>query len=217
MPDFAKEILRETTRRTWEELKGEAVVTPEHYQKVFGEIRQRLLSGEEGMIIREISDVKRDVEKIREDLYHEEMSLCLNRRWLYRRKLDERQCFPENGVLVGLRLRNYSGIREEYGEMAAERVVRLFADSMRRYFDGVDIEYQAVRYLDRECLLLFDGLEPDRVAGYIQEFIAEIESKPFRHRNRRFSVAIDSAATEYVKGEPFYLAMDRIEEIFFKG
>ena len=215
MFETEKELAGMATRRTLERLKGEEVVLPERYREIFEEETERLRAGEAGKVPGFLR-LRRELERFGEEIYHEELTDCRNRRWLYRRKLDGAQCFRERGVLVGLRIRGYAALRGEHGEVAAERVARLFAERIREFLLSGGMEGEMVRYLDHECLLLlgeeWEG-EAERLMG---ELAARITTEPFRFRSRRLGVGIDTASTLHAKGEPFYLAMDRIEEIFFR-
>ena len=210
------EMLREVTRRTLGRLRDGEIVTPERYGELFAEEESRLLEEGGELLRKELAEVHREVEEIRGDLYRDGTTLCRNRLWLYRRKLDDHQCFRDSGVMGGLRLGNYGSLREEYGETAVERVARIFADSVREYFPTRGISCEAVRYLDRECLLFFDGEDAERTGEEILEFARRIEAAPVRYLNRRLGIAVDAAVTEYAAGEPFHLAMDRIEEQLFR-
>jgi GGDEF domain-containing protein len=215
MPEMEKEMARLATRRTLERLKGEEVVSPERYREVFEEESQRLLAGgsEEAL---ELLRIRREMESFGEELYREELTDCRNRRWLYHRKLDGAQRFRERGVLAGLRIRGYATLRDEHGEVAAERVARLFAERIREFLLSVGMEGEMVRYFDHECLLFFGEEWESEADRLLEELAARITVEPFRFRSRRLGVGVDRASTLYAKGAPFYLALDRIEEIFFR-
>jgi GGDEF domain-containing protein len=207
-----KELAGRATRRTLERLKGEEVVLPERYREVFEEEAERLRAAEAPGLLQ----LRRELERFGEEIYREELTDCRNRRWLYRRKLDDAQCFRERGVLAGLRIRGYATLRDEHGEVAAERVARLFAERIREFLLSGGMEGEMVRYLDHECLLFLGEEWEGEAERLMEELAARITAEPFRFRSRRLGVGIDTASTLHAKGEPFYLAMDRIEEIFFR-
>lgn len=224
-----EEILAKITDRAIKRLINEPVVMPSTYLETFIRERQSAAQPPETAEAQSVSayravedalfgsEGKRDavlneLDLLRAQLFSDDVTAAKNRLWLYKEKLDARQCFKEEGILAGIRITAFEAIASEYDAVVGDRLQNMVCDYVTGYFNLHHVSHEIARLSPGYFLLFTTGTDAPELGEHLANMQNGVGSYTFKHRNRLFGLAFDAVETGYSKREPFASVMDRLEE-----
>ena len=114
-------------------------------------------------ISKDLSELKKEVLKIKQLVFVDEVTNTLNRKWLFTRFLDENGNFKHSGSAALVFLNDYDTISKKYTLSIANNILVYIAKFLTKEFHKKELGIDIVKYSDNKFLLFYKD-------GDIQEF-----------------------------------------------
>ncbi len=101
-------------------------------------------------VLKETELLRKEVEKLKEIIYKDELTNIYNRKWLYDKCLQENSNnFKFNGILAIIDLNYFKTINDTYGHVIGDKVLILIANQLKK------LGYNSLRYGGDEFIVIF--------------------------------------------------------------
>ena len=165
----------------------------------------------------DIEQLKKNMHLLRKQLFSDDITECKNRLWLLKEKLNNNETFNDFGFLVSIKISDYDHIIREYDSNVGNRLLKQVSDYMIRYMKDNHLNYEIVRYSEDNFLIFMYDLNEEDVEGHILNMQNGMSNYKFKHRNRMFQLACDSAVIQYIEHESFSSVLDQLDQKLFEN
>ena len=104
-------------------------------------------------ITKEIKTLQSDMEFLLSEIYKDDLTNLYNKKWIYKKLLDNEDRFKNNGNLYLIQIDNLDYIKKEYGELVASNIIRFIAKLINTKIEHNTNEYNFCRYLEDKLIL----------------------------------------------------------------
>jgi diguanylate cyclase (GGDEF)-like protein len=150
-------------------------------------------------VFTETQNLRKEIEKLKESLYKDELTSVYNRKWLYDTLLEEeKSTFKQNGTLVIVDLNYFKIVNDTYGHIIGDKVLVFVASQLRKSRGYV------VRYGGDEFLVIFDAKTDVAKAKKIMHNIREdMLKKHLKARDAHFRVSFSYGVAVFKQNDSF--------------
>jgi len=160
--------------------------------KAISAIKERDESALNG-IIKETEALRREVEKLKEAVYKDELTHSYNRKWLHDTCLEkDTNNFKFNGSLAIIDLNYFKVVNDTYGHIIGDKVLIFVANQLKK------LKYDVVRYGGDEFIIIFPQkvtLKQAKVA--LNSLREEVLSKKLKASDSSFHVSFSFGIVEF--------------------
>jgi len=100
-------------------------------------------------VLKETESLRLEVEKLKESVYHDELTHTYNRKWLHDHFIDDDQRFIKGGTLAIIDLNYFKIINDTHGHIIGDKVLIFIAAQLK------SIEANVIRYGGDEFIIIF--------------------------------------------------------------
>lgn len=147
-------------------------------------------------VLKETQDLRKEINKLKEAVYKDELTHSLNRKWLHDNYLqDENDRFNQDGTLAIIDLNYFKLVNDTYGHNVGDKVLIFIANQLRKTKESV------IRYGGDEFIILFnENIDSDTALLKLNEIRESIISKKLKAGESSFRVSFSFGAYEFEKG-----------------
>ncbi|MDA3908452.1 MAG: diguanylate cyclase [Sulfurimonas sp.] len=155
-------------------------------------------------ILKETEELRREVEKLKESVYKDELTNVQNRKWLRDHFLrDNSDTLKEPGTLAIIDLNYFKLVNDTFGHVIGDKVLIFIANQLRK------TKYSVVRYGGDEFIIMFSKkISSAKAIITLNTIREEIMSKKLKAQNDSFHVSFSFGVKEYKAGQ---ILLDVIE------
>ena len=122
-----------------EETSKNAVKLSNHTSKAISAIKEKD-EAKLNEILKETQDLRREINKLKEAVYKDELTHSLNRKWLHDNYLqDDSDKFNQDGTLVIIDLNYFKLVNDQYGHLVGDSVLVEFANLLKSSIRAEDV------------------------------------------------------------------------------
>ena len=162
-------------------------------------------------VLNEVKLLKKEMNKLKESLYKDELTGAYNRKWLYDHCLDNDSNFQCEGILVIIDLNYFKTINDTYGHIIGDKVLVFIKGQLQKSKANV------VRYGGDEFLLIFENKQNiDTVKKQLNQLREEILHKHLKAKETQFRVSFSFGAYLFDKSDNFEKIIEKADEIMYE-
>ncbi len=162
-------------------------------------------------ILLEVQILKKEMEKLKESLYKDDLTGAYNRKWLYDHCLDQRSHFTCKGVLVVVDLNYFKSINDTYGHVIGDKVLVFIKTQLGKS------KAKVIRYGGDEFLLIFENkqnvTEIQKELNVLRESILK---KSLKAKNAQFRVSFSFGVEIFKEGDEFEKIIEAADIVMYE-
>jgi len=148
-------------------------------------------------VLKETEELRKEIEKLKESIYKDELTHTNNRKWLHDNILEENtQVFKNNGALAIIDLNYFKLINDTYGHIVGDRVLVFIANQLKK------IKVPIIRYGGDEFIIIFSESTTHKGAFLkLNKIREDILSKQLKVKDKSFKASFAIGTQEFKKGD----------------
>jgi len=148
-------------------------------------------------VLKETQALKKEIEKLKEAVYKDELTRVYNRKWLNDNFLDEKtQLLDKSGVLAIIDLNYFKQVNDTHGHIIGDKVLIFIANQLRL------TRFDVVRYGGDEFIVMFDTSKtPKHTLDVLNHIREDVVSKKLKAHDTKFTVSFSIGAVNFTKGD----------------
>lgn len=148
-------------------------------------------------VLKETQDLRREIEKLKESVYKDELTNVHNRKWLHDHYLEEgTEHFKNGGALAIIDLNYFKIVNDTFGHIVGDKVLIFIANQLKKTKQDV------VRYGGDEFIIMFSSkLSVQQGLSYLNKIREEVISKKLKAKDASFRVSFSFGIQEFKNGD----------------
>lgn len=148
-------------------------------------------------VLSETQKLRKEIEKLKESLYKDELTGAYNRKWLHDHLIMQNSNqFEKEGILALIDLNYFKIVNDTYGHIIGDKVLVFVTSQLKK--TNADV----VRYGGDEFLVFFDERSSvDGVRKKIQKLREDLLKKHLKAKDADFRISFSIGVAEFKKGE----------------
>lgn len=148
-------------------------------------------------ILKETEELRREVEKLKESVYKDELTNVQNRKWLNDNFLgDDSQKFKDAGTLAIIDLNYFKLVNDTFGHIVGDKVLIFIANQLRK------TKYSVVRYGGDEFIVMFSKkISSQKAIANLNAIREDVVSKKLKAQDNSFHASFSFGVSEYKAGQ----------------
>ena len=143
-------------------------------------------------VLKETQDLRKEIEKLKEAVYKDELTATFNRKWLHDHYLKNSEILKLSGTLAIIDLNYFKLVNDTFGHIIGDKVLIYIANNLKKASPDV------VRYGGDEFIIIFSAEIPKELALKKLNLIREsIISKKLKAGESKFKVSFSFGAYEF--------------------
>jgi len=149
-----------------------------------------------GQILKETQALRKEIEKLKEAVYKDELTHTYNRKWLNDILLDNEEKLIQNGTLAMIDLNYFKIINDNYGHVVGDKVLIFIANQLKK------TKHSLIRYGGDEFVIIFsDKCNKNSAKVMLENIRDDIMHKKIKVPNSSFKVSFSFGICEFNKNE----------------
>ncbi len=148
-------------------------------------------------VLQETENLRREVEKLKESVYKDELTNVHNRKWLHDHFLqDIGTSFNEKGTLAIIDLNYFKIVNDTYGHVVGDKVLIYIANQLRK------TKYSVIRYGGDEFIVIFSKkISANKAISSLNAIREDVITKKLKAQNTSFHVSFSFGVSEFEEGD----------------
>lgn len=144
-------------------------------------------------VLQETEALRREVEKLKESVYKDELTNVQNRKWLRDNFLKENsEALKEAGTLAIIDLNYFKIVNDSFGHVIGDKVLIYIANQLRK------TKYSVIRYGGDEFIVMFSKkVSSAKAIVSLNNIREEVISKKLKAQDKSFHVSFSFGVSEY--------------------
>lgn len=145
-------------------------------------------------VLAETQALKKEIEKLKEAVYKDELTHAYNRKWMKDQYLDEDNNFTFAGTLVIIDLNFFKLINDNYGHVLGDKVLVFLTSQLKKTKEAV------IRYGGDEFIVVFKNIHQGEAFEKINAVREIILAKKLKSAENSFRVSFSIGTYRFEKG-----------------
>lgn len=148
-------------------------------------------------VLRETQELRKEIEKLKESVYKDELTHSYNRKWLHDNFLAEgSDNFIKNGTLAIIDLNYFKLVNDTFGHIVGDKVLIFIANQLKKTRESV------TRYGGDEFIIIFsEKVTQESALRKLNDIREDIISKKLKAGDSAFRVSFSFGAHEFKKDD----------------
>lgn len=148
-------------------------------------------------VLEETQLLRREIEKLKEAVYRDELTHSYNRKWLHDHYLeDENEKFKTAGTLAIIDLNYFKLVNDTFGHIIGDKVLIFIANQLKKTRESV------IRYGGDEFIIIFsDRITQETALNKLDTIREDIISKKLKAADSSFRVSFSFGVHEFKKND----------------
>ena len=148
-------------------------------------------------ILKETNSLRKEIEKLKEAVYKDELTHVYNRKWMHDKFLDtENVNFIKDGTLAIIDLNFFKLVNDTHGHIVGDKVLVFIANQLKMTKEKV------IRYGGDEFIILFgETIDQDTAFAKLYQIREKIISKKLKTGENSFRVSFSIGTYEFEEGD----------------
>ena len=147
-------------------------------------------------VIQETHELRKEVEKLKEYIYKDELTNVFNRKWMHDNILEgEDKIFKKSGTLAIIDLNYFKSINDTYGHIVGDKVLVFIATQLKNMRENI------VRFGGDEFIVFFSkNIKEATAHSKLNSLRETMIKKKLKSKDSSFRVSFSFGITQYTKG-----------------
>lgn len=148
-------------------------------------------------VLKETQELRKEIEKLKESMYKDELTHSYNRKWLHDNFIDEdSDNFIKNGTLAIIDLNYFKLINDTYGHIVGDKVLIFIANQLKKTKESIS------RYGGDEFIVIFsDKVSQESAQKQLNEIREEILHKKLKAGDCAFRISFSFGIQRFKKDD----------------
>ena len=148
-------------------------------------------------VLKETQELRKELEKLKEAVYKDELTHTYNRKWLHDNYLvEDSESFKESGTLAMIDLNYFKIVNDTHGHIIGDKVLIFIANQLKFTKQNV------VRYGGDEFLILFpNSISAGKAKQILDELRESVIAKKLKANETMFRTSFSIGVTPYSEGD----------------
>lgn len=176
-------------------------------------------SGDEAAIINSREEIKKLAQRVyllSHELYTDELTGLLNRKWFFKEFLLEEKYPKHNGIIAFLDLNGLKFINDNFGHKVGDKTISFLGTHLKEFLKDVFV----VRFAGDEFIILFDNKNINEVTNTINNInndLAKIELRTKKDgEDHKFSITFSFGLAEYESGVSIISSIEKADQNMYE-
>lgn len=163
-------------------------------------------------VLKETQELRKEIEKLKESLYTDELTLTHNRKWLHDTFLNQQGCtINSSGVLAIVDLNFFKLVNDTYGHIIGDKVLIFIAKELKKANENV------LRYGGDEFIILFSNkTKKTQALKKLHQIREKILHKKLKANDSEFKISFSFGACEFSQGDKLSTIIEKADEEMYK-
>lgn len=160
-------------------------------------------------VTNEIQKIKTEILNIKKLVFVDEVTNTLNRKWIYKRVLNENGEFLDSGVVVLVFINDYTTLLKKHGQSIADNVLIYIAKFLTKEFYNSEFNVDIAKYSDNKFLIFSKDANLTELQNYMAKVKTAILASTLKSKSGiTLKTKFDFTIQSYKKGNKFQLTLD---------
>ena len=163
-------------------------------------------------VLKETENLRREIEKLKESVYKDELTNVQNRKWLHDNFLKENsKCFKGDGTLAIIDLNYFKIVNDTFGHIVGDKVLIFMANQLRKTKSSV------IRYGGDEFIVIFSNkISQSQALSTLNSLREDIIAKKLKAQEASFRVSFSFGASKFRVGENLAEVIENADKNMYK-
>lgn len=163
-------------------------------------------------VLKETIELRKEIEKLKESVYKDELTHSYNRKWLHDQYLTEdSDKFKDAGTMAMIDLNYFKLVNDTHGHIIGDKVLIFIANQLKK------TKYKVVRYGGDEFIILFQkNITTKKAKSILNELREDVISKKLKAHNTTFRTSFSIGVTQYVADETLLIVIERADKNMYE-
>lgn len=159
----------------------------------------------------ELKRYQQRILELEDEMYRDELTGVLNRKYLFTNKMDERYALKSSGAMFVLAINNFQEINKQYGYKTGDAILKLFANTVSKNIHDEHVEF--IRYTGNNFILMTPEVHATEIAGKVKKLQAFFAAKKFKVLNDEIlTITFQFAQYNYDKSDLFDTVFNKAQK-----
>ena len=131
---------------------------------------------------KEVQSLQNNIESLLLEIYMDDLTKIYNKKWIYKKLLDSEDRFKSDGTLYLIQINNLEYIKNEYGELIANNIIRFITKLLKTKLEHTISRYDFCRYLE-DKLIISHRDNPHIMEEAVKEMQGYIENSTLKSKS----------------------------------
>jgi diguanylate cyclase (GGDEF)-like protein len=147
-------------------------------------------------VLHETQKLRREIEKLKEAVYRDELTHAFNRRWMNETFIKDDDILNSNGTLAIIDLNYFKNVNDTHGHIVGDKVLIFIANKLRKTTENV------IRYGGDEFIIMFaEDISKEAALAKLSLVREDIIRKKLKAGDASFRVSFSFGAVTYKKDD----------------
>lgn len=163
-------------------------------------------------VMRQTQELQKEVEKLKESLYKDELTSTYNRKWLHDTYLvNDMTEFKRSGVISVIDLNYFKEVNDNYGHIVGDKVLLFIATQFKK------TDAKVIRYGGDEFILIFENeLGVKDIDKKLDKLRESILKKYLKVKDAEFKVSFSYGTSSFKEGDSFAEVIEVADKKMYK-
>lgn len=163
-------------------------------------------------VLKETQELRREIEKLKESVYRDELTRAYNRKWLNDHYLvEDSEIMAEDGILAIIDLNYFKEINDRFGHIIGDKVLIFITNELKK------VKVNVVRYGGDEFILIFPSIVAvNIVKEQLNKVREDILSKKLKAESAFFRVSFSFGIKEFQKEDLFSSIVEEADKNMYE-
>ena len=154
-------------------------------------------------VLEETRKLRKEVEKLRESIYRDELTHAYNRKWFHDNYLNDKGKLNSTGVMAIIDLNYFKIVNDTHGHVIGDKVLIFIANQFKK------TSYPVVRYGGDEFLILFpSGITQDQALKKLDKLRENVLLKKLKAHDETFKTSFSFGTVFFEEGNELNSAIE---------
>lgn len=160
-------------------------------------------------VSQKIINLKKEMLSIKKLIFVDEITNTLNRKWIYKRFLDEKANFKDSGTIALIFINDYSTFIKKYGQNIADNVLIYITRFLTKNFLEKKLNIDIAKYSENQFLLIYKDGDEKLFKDLLKEIKETILTTTLQSKSGiKLKTQFDYTISNFKKGRKFQNIID---------
>ncbi len=128
----------------------------------------------------EIEQLQKEINHLKKDIFHDEITKTFNKKWLYKKFLNDNLEFKSSGLAVLVDILDLNYIKKEYGVAISNNLIVFLINKIKTTLEEYKISFKAVRFTDNELIFFIESKDGQEIKSIFLKLQDNLENIKLR-------------------------------------
>ncbi len=159
----------------------------------------------------ELKKYQKRIGELEEEMFRDEQTGLLNRKYLFANKLQANYLFKSSGAMFVLSVSDFETLNAQYGHKTGDSIIALFAKTMTKNINDANVEF--IRYTGNNFILLTPEANASALVKKLKAIQAFFRAKKFKVLHHDIvQIGFEFTQYNYAKDDSFDTVLNKAKK-----